>query len=103
MCDYRISRSKRIAASVMGIMMLVAVLFSVFFIAHEANHDCAGEGCPICACIEVCENTLHQIGGGAAAQAAVVLPAIYLFLSVCLPAVIMTQETPVSRKVRLNN
>ena len=64
---------KRIAAGIMGILMLFIVLFSAFYIAAEADHDCTGEDCPICACIQQCENTLHQIGDGIASQAAVII------------------------------
>lgn len=99
----KISRAKRITACIMGIMMLIVILSAAFFIAHEAGHDCTGEDCPICACVAECENTLHQISGGLASQTAVILPVIFLFLSLCLSAAMFMQETPVSRKDRLNN
>ncbi|MCR5138342.1 MAG: hypothetical protein K6C12_14845 [Oscillospiraceae bacterium] len=37
------------------------VLFSVLFIALEADHDCCGEGCAICAQIHVCEDLLRNL------------------------------------------
>ena len=83
--------------------MLVIVLFSASFIAAEADHDCSGDDCPICACIQQCENTLRQIGSCAVGQSAVIIPAILFFISVLFSACIYRQETPVSRKVRLNN
>ena len=52
MRDYRSANSRKIAAGIMGFMMLAFVLFSAFYIAAEAEHDCEGEGCPICVCIE---------------------------------------------------
>ena len=79
------------------------MLFSAPFIAIEADHDCTGEDCPICACIAQCENTLHQIGDGAAVQAAVIVPVFFMLILAFLFADNFTQETLVSRKVRLNN
>lgn len=94
---------KRIAAGIMGILMLFIMLFSAFYIAAEADHDCTGEDCPICACIQQCENTLHQIGDGITSQAAVIIPFVFLLVSIFLFASLFPQETLVSRKVRLNN
>ncbi len=100
---YRILQPKRFSAGIMAAMMLAVVLLSVSFIASEADHDCCGDDCPICAGIQLCENTLEQIGSGAAGQAAAITPAIFLCISILLSVCICRQETPVSRKVRLNN
>ena len=100
---YEILRSKRIVVGIMGIMLLVVVLFSTFYIAHEAAHECTGDDCPICVCIAQCENILRQVGGGMVSRIAIALPAIFLFPLVCLYLFFTTQETLVSRKVRLNN
>ncbi len=94
---------KRIAAGIMGILMLLIMLLSAFYIASEADHDCTGEDCPICACIQQCENTLRQIGYGAAFCIAVIFPAVFTLISSFLYAVGFPQKTPVSGKVRLNN
>ena len=98
-----IMKNKRIAAGIMAFLMLFIMLFSASFIAIEADHDCTGEDCPICACIAQCENTLHQIGDGAAVQAAVIVPVFFMLIPAFLFADDFTRETPVSRKVRLNN
>ena len=96
-------KSKRIAAGIMVFLVFFIMLFSASFIAIEADHDCTGEDCPICACIAQCENTLHKIGDGAAVQAAVIVPVFFMLILAFLFADNFTQETPVSRKVRLNN
>ena len=103
MSSFRNLQPKRLAAGIMALMMFVIVLFSVSFIAAEADHDCCGDDCPICACIHLCENTLEQIGSGVATQAAVIIPAILFCISILLSVCVCRQETPVSRKVRLNN
>ena len=86
----------------MGLMMLVIVLLSVFYIAAEAEHECCGEDCPVCACIQQCEATLRCIGDGSAEQPDADAPVVFiLFVSVFVSAAVF-QDTLVSRKVRLN-
>ncbi len=97
------SKYKGIAAGILGILMFVIMLLSAHYIAAEADHECTGEDCPICACVQLCENTLHQLGDGIALMAAVVLPIVLLYICAFLYAPDHPQETPVSRKVRLNN
>ncbi len=97
------SKVLRITAGIMGLMMLFIVLFSSFYIAAEADHDCCGEDCPICACIHQCENTLRGIGDRAAVRFAVVAPVILILFAAAFVIAAVSQDTLVSRKVRLNN
>ncbi len=53
-------KSKRFA-SVLVLLVAFIMLFSVLFIALEADHDCCGEDCAICAQIQVCENLLRNL------------------------------------------
>ena len=95
--------SNKIIAAVMVIMMLLVVLVSASYVAVESGHDCTGEDCPICACINQCENTLRQVGGGVDFQADTVLPVFFILIIAVPASVSLTAETPVSRKIRLNN
>ncbi len=95
--------NKRLAAAFLAMAVLFFVLFSVFFIAHEADHDCSGDGCPVCALIQMCEDNIRQLGSGTAASAAV---SVLVFLTLAMPvftAFAINVSTPVSRKIRLNN
>ncbi len=92
-----------IAACIMGIMMFAVVLFSAFYIAVETGHDCEGEDCPICACIEQCRNTLRQIGDGMITLIITLLPAAIFFSAVSPATPELAQRTPVSQKIRLND
>lgn len=103
MRDGGILKTKRVAAGILGMMMLIVVLFSAFCIAAETEHDCTGAECPVCIRIQQCENILHQFGNGATVQASMVLPMVIFLLLVLPVACNLTQETPVSRKIRLNN
>jgi hypothetical protein len=97
------AKAKRIAAGVTSLLLLVIALFSAFYLAAEAGHDCAGEDCPICACIQRCESALRGFGGGTAALLSVAAPIFFILLFAALFAAALPLETPVSRKVRLNN
>ena len=74
----------------MGLMLLVFVLFSAFCIAAEADHDCCGEDCPICACIQMCENTLRGNKSGTAVQVSVLIPVLFALL----PAAALAAAVP---------
>lgn len=83
--------------------LVFVMLASLFYIAKEANHDCSGEDCPICACIHQAEQTIRNLGTG-------------VIVSVCIGAVIvllvsmpdkkqfcLCPVSLVSQKVRLND
>lgn len=53
------SKSKRIISGSIAFLMLAVMLFSAFYITAEAEHDCSGHDCPICVCIQQCENMLQ--------------------------------------------
>ena len=95
--------SKRMSAGIMLVMVLVFMLFSTFYIVAEADHDCAGEDCPVCACLQQCENTLSQIGFGAATAVFSWMPLVSILLLLCFSACNPSQGTLVSLKIRLNN
>lgn len=97
------AKAKRFAAGVMGLMMLVIALFSAFYIAAEAGHDCTGEDCPVCACVQQCEKTLHGIGVPASAVLSFIIPILFILILAGLFSAGLPQGTLVSRKVRLND
>ncbi|MBR4710903.1 MAG: hypothetical protein IKP10_02650 [Clostridia bacterium] len=95
---------KRLGALLICAALLLALIVSSAFIAHEAGHDCSGEDCLICRMIAVNANLPHTIG-----LAVIILAALIVFarggsfrhgqrVSV-LPA----SGTLVSWKIRLND
>ena len=94
---------KRIAAGFLGLLVLAAVLFSAFYIAVEADHDCAGEDCPVCLCIRFCADTLNLFRQKAITVARILLPALCFSAAAAVFSALMTEESPVKGKVRLNN
>lgn len=95
--------SKRMISGIMGFLILAVVLFSAFFLAVEADHDCEGEDCPICSVMHLCEENLHRLGSAAFSPVLIVLPALAFFIISLFSAFDITQETLVSKKIRLNN
>ncbi|MBQ7566609.1 MAG: hypothetical protein IJT18_05755 [Oscillospiraceae bacterium] len=50
----------RKAAVILSFLLLFVMLFSLFFVIAEADHDCAHEDCPICRLLAVVEDTLKK-------------------------------------------
>ena len=95
---YRYIRTA-IAALLVGVLLLC-----VFFIVAEGNHHCSGDECVVCACIRLCERTLHPIAGLEAAWACLVPAASILIAGACLLTwSLWANNTPIFRKVRIND
>lgn len=96
-------KKKKTGSGLLCVTLILVTLFSAFFLIREAGHDCSGGNCPICACLRQAEQNLKQLGTGIPACAAVI-PAVFLFMQVLSGAPdCLYCDTPVSRKVRLNN
>ena len=94
----------KIVSGIIAMMMLLYIVFSTFFLSLEANHKCEDEeNCPICVCMQICQNTLHQISDFTAVAVVSFVPVL---LCVGVSFVIsdnLVKETPVSYKIRLND
>ena len=103
MCDIKNSK-KKIAAGIIATMMLLYIVFSTFFISLEANHKCDNEeNCPICVCMQICQNTLHQISDFTAVAVVSFVPVLLCFGVSFVISDNLVKETPVSYKIRLND
>ncbi len=90
------------AAVILAVFFAVSIVLSLTFITLEADHDCIGEDCPVCAVIAACENTIRTAGSALMATAVILIFRIILMYS--LPAVThAVKATPFSLKVRLLN
>ena len=58
------SAFKRAAVIAFTVLITLALLSSAAFIAAEANHDCSGDECLICARIEACVYLIKTVLGG---------------------------------------
>ena len=97
------NRIRRNAAILVGAFLLFVIGLSFFYVAAEAGHECEDEDCPICMCVEECENVLRQIGNTVLPLAIAFVPAIFVILTKKSFSVRIAGGTLVSRKVRLND
>ena len=54
--------TKRNGIAILAVALAFIMLFSALYIAIEADHDCHGEDCAICAQICACIDLLKHIG-----------------------------------------
>jgi hypothetical protein len=61
----------------LGFCVVMTALFSESYISSHQDHDCSGEGCPLCFLVEGAEFFSRQLKGAASCPAfsAAVLPA----------------------------
>ena len=97
------TNKRRLAAVVFAAVVLIAAAASVFVIAHEADHECIGDNCPVCAVITLCQNTLKTLGETLVSAAAVLACAGFAGLLRPFSGVFSRSKTPVSLKVKLLN
>ena len=90
-------------AGILGIMTAVLVLICSFYVVTKTDHDCEGEDCPVCACIQACENVLRQADGCTPVMDAVMLPVLLFTVPFYFQADCFVQNTLISEKVRLND
>lgn len=103
-------KRNRIAALLLAVTILVIMLYSAFFVAAEADHDCVGEGCPICYQVDACQNTLKSLSLAVCVTAvAVCVTAVAVAFTYILCRCISLctdyaqRDTLVSLKVKLSN
>ena len=97
------SKSRRVLACILGIMVLFVLLFSSFYIALESGHECDGHDCPVCSIIKQCEAVIRVFKESRKTLVSAILPVLFLCLTLHLVPVFTSSETPVTEKVRLNN
>ena len=57
-------QTRRLLAAA-GVALLLGVqILSTVYIAHEADHDCEGEGCPVCVQLQQCVANFQLTGSG---------------------------------------
>ena len=93
----------RTLAGIMAVMILLVMMFSAIFIVSHTDHDCTGEDCPVCACLQQCENILHGTGDGSWFTASGIIPVVLITGFILVSYSIVISDTPVSAKVRMNN
>ena len=88
---------------VLGVVVMLSVLCALLFIAFEAHHECEGENCPICACLEECVRTVRGLGESLPILSACVV----IYIATVFVSLVESEElvfnTPILFKVRMND
>lgn len=95
-------KQKKLSALLCALFVLVT-LFSVLFIVKEAGHDCGGEDCPVCSCIQQAQQTLKNLGAGSCSSDEIHPSVSSILLAVITLVFILPSSSPITRKVRLNH
>ncbi|MCC8016678.1 MAG: hypothetical protein LIO43_04835 [Clostridiales bacterium] len=96
-------KKNRIVAAFLAVIVFVVMLYSALYIAAEADHDCVGDNCPICAQINVCQNTLKNLSLAVCAAVFAAAFTYTLCRSISACADITPSYTLVSLKVKLSD
>ena len=97
------TKKNRLIAVLLAVTVVFVVLFSTFFIAENADHDCDGSDCLICNAISICENALKSI---VLAAVAVILAAFLSTFTLSKPSLskrLANNASLVTLKVKLSN
>ena len=94
---------KRILTAVLAALVLAVMLSSSLFIIEHADHDCTGEDCPICRTIAMTGMLMRALFVIASAWLLFSVPAVLSARRAFAAARSDTSDTPVSRKIRMND
>lgn len=95
--------SRRFSAALLAAVLTVVMLFTVFFIALESNHDCPGEDCAVCALLQACESILRQAALAGAVLAGAELTRRALSSHALRTSGAFIPATPISLRVKLSD
>ncbi|MBO7095486.1 MAG: hypothetical protein J6V94_00825 [Lachnospiraceae bacterium] len=88
---------------ILSAVMFLLMAFSAFYIAEETVHECSGEECPICECLQICEGILYETQGARL----IIISALIAYALICrigmTGSTVFSFDTLVSEKVRMDN
>ena len=93
--------AKRIMCAAAAVIISAVLIFGVLFTAVEADHDCMGEDCPVCAVINLFVNALKSLSRISVSAALTALFTFYIILK--LHCCLSVFKTPVTLRNRLIN
>lgn len=96
-------KRNRILTLLVTILILAALLSSALFIAVEADHDCTGMHCSVCAHILVCQTILEQLSFCVGALGIMAVCRYLLLQKMQHAQTIFSHATLITCKVKLSN
>ena len=97
------AKKTRFAAACGAALLVFALLFSVFFVVAEADHDCGGEHCTICHQIQSVQKLLEQLSAAHTTSVGESVLGVYMLFCVLWTQKIFAASSPVLWKVKLLN
>lgn len=98
-----ITNCRKMAAVIAGALLVLLTLASAFYLSSESGHICSDDHCPICENILECSNVLRQVGGAFVPH---VIGIVFFLTEVLVRRNILSifsQESLISKKVRMND
>ena len=95
-------RARRLLAAVGVALLLGSQILSAAYIAHEADHDCSGEECPVCVQLQQCVANFHLTGSGLEADTTTVSLPIIVADRIVPVEVLPQCRSLVTQKVQFN-
>ena len=90
-------------ATALTIVTAGLIVLSAAYIVKEANHDCAGDDCPICVCIEQCLNNFRTLGTATEIHGEIFIVEKFFAATIFLYVCRIVPVTLTRQKVRLDN
>ncbi len=97
------TKKQRVMSMAVGVLFLFMMFASLFYVVKEADHNCTGEDCPICATIHQAEQTLKNIGTGVVLVMMTDPTPMQTMLAALGCFLFLSSTSLVSQKVRLDN
>ena len=101
--EKNMSKRTRLSAACGAVLLIFALIFSVLFVAVEANHDCSGEHCTICHQVQICQTLLEQLSTVRATLAGTTALCFFAVLLVLRTQMAIIASSPVLLRVKLLN
>ncbi|MBR4731218.1 MAG: hypothetical protein IK081_00455 [Lachnospiraceae bacterium] len=95
-------KERRILSMITAAAVVCCVLFMFSFMAYESGHECSGEDCEICFCLDACIQLVNNVKDGAVLAGFLCVLAAIFGRKPAAADDVFGIGTPVSRRVRLN-
>lgn len=94
---------KSMIAIIMCVCLIMVLSLSYLFIVTNEEHHCTGKHCPICEQIQLAEHIIEQIKIAIKTVAVLISAIIFIYYSIKVVYIFDESNTPVKRKVRMND
>ncbi|MCR5834625.1 MAG: hypothetical protein K6G55_08270 [Selenomonadaceae bacterium] len=91
------------SAATLAAIFASIFIVSVAYIIAESNHNCVGDGCPVCTCITQCLDNLRTLGTSTDSSVENFFAENFAVLVVYFHVCLVVPITLANQKVRMDN